>query len=346
MVSSCTAVLSGSSVSDTVFLSLNPATGNLEFGYNGAETITLTGSALCALVPGSINYTGPVALYTPLTVTASNWPLTAVPAYGISPNTIAPGPGLASAQNPINGTQTISTDPSVTPRYFVGSGAPAIGCTAGRDFYTDTTAFAQYFCKAANVWLASGGGSGGTDSSYRYIPTASGIINYGSSLPQIGAGWTWDGIAASAIENSVNQMAGLRIANATGAHYAYTIVTVPVGWTGTVNLRSHHILTVATSGTGTGTHTYSVSCIVPGTTVMYGAAPTFSGASAVGFNITTAGLSTVDTYSYSGLTCNPGTLGSPTGAMMLIRIVRASTGTATDDTILLGFEVSLPHTVQ
>jgi hypothetical protein len=194
-----------------------------------------------------------------------------------------------------------------------------------------------------NPQTASGGG-GVTDSSYIYFPAATGAANYGAGA-FISSGWVWDGTTISTTY-SAGSLAGLRIANTGGTHYAYMTSRVPVGWTGTVNVLSHYILYPLSSGTGTGTHTYSFSCITPGTTSLGSTFPVFSGATAVNFNQTVIYVDNVDSVSYGGLTCSPGTLGSPTGALIVIQVVRASTGTATDDTVLLGFDVAMPHTVQ
>ncbi len=60
------------------------------------------------------------------------------------------GVGVAIAGN------VISTDDTVIPFYVTGSGAPTISCTAGRDYYVDTTSSSLYFCKAANTWQGVG----------------------------------------------------------------------------------------------------------------------------------------------------------------------------------------------
>jgi len=80
----------------------------------------------------------------------------------LSRNVIAAGPGVSSASNPITGIQTLSTDPTQIPRYFAGSGAPSLTCTAGRDFYTDRTNQHLYFCYSLNTWKQADGG-GRTD---------------------------------------------------------------------------------------------------------------------------------------------------------------------------------------
>jgi len=46
----------------------------------------------------------------------------------------------------------LGVDDAIVPMYYVGSGAPAIDCMAGRDFYVDTTAGSLYFCRGSGQW--------------------------------------------------------------------------------------------------------------------------------------------------------------------------------------------------
>lgn len=50
------------------------------------------------------------------------------------------------------GLATCRTDDAVVPFYVSGSGVPAYACQTGRDFYTDTSTGALYFCRATNTW--------------------------------------------------------------------------------------------------------------------------------------------------------------------------------------------------
>lgn len=50
------------------------------------------------------------------------------------------------------GLATCRTDDAVVPFYVSSSGAPAYACQTGRDFYTDTSSGALYFCRATNTW--------------------------------------------------------------------------------------------------------------------------------------------------------------------------------------------------
>jgi len=147
-----TGTLSGTSASGTVFWYLSPSQV-LTAGHNSAATLTC--SAGCSVASG-ILYFPPDA--TPLwqtTFTANVWgainPAMDKRAF-LSRNVIAPGSGVSSASDPTTGIQTLSTDPTIVPRYFTGSGAPASTCTAGRDFYTDTGGAHLYFCSSTNTW--------------------------------------------------------------------------------------------------------------------------------------------------------------------------------------------------
>jgi hypothetical protein len=49
---------------------------------------------------------------------------------------------------------SIATEDAMVPVYYGGTGAPAIDCTAGRDYYVDTSAGALYYCKTNGNWQA------------------------------------------------------------------------------------------------------------------------------------------------------------------------------------------------
>lgn len=59
-----------------------------------------------------------------------------------------PGDGIALVG------YTISVDSAVVPQYLIGSGVPAMPCSAGRDIYTDTAGGDLYFCATENTWQA------------------------------------------------------------------------------------------------------------------------------------------------------------------------------------------------
>lgn len=175
-----------------------------------------------------------------------------------------------------------------------------------------------------------------TDSSYfRYWA--------GSSAPNLGnfpAPWLTDS-SALAISGNGMPFTGFRIAKAGGAHYAYMGVRVPTGWTGAVNLKSFYSLQFSSTGTGTGTHDYALSCQTPGTFDWSGSI-TWASTVAVNFNITTHSLGATDAPAFSGASLPS----CSAGDIMLLRIIRESGGTAADDTNLMYFDISLPHTVQ
>lgn len=72
--------------------------------------------------------------------------------------------GADGASTIINGTgidisavgsqYTVSTSQATTPQYSTGAGAPSGACTAGKDYYLDTTGQAMYFCSATDTWKA------------------------------------------------------------------------------------------------------------------------------------------------------------------------------------------------
>lgn len=191
-----------------------------------------------------------------------------------------------------------------------------------------------------NVTFSS---NGSIDSSFQYYPTASLAIGTGF----VAMGWTSDTGLIAAYGNS--GFYAISIAKATGAHFAYVPVRIPVGWNGTVKVRSNFYMAANSTGTGTGNHDYSLACYVPGTTDVYTAGLSWQTPVVVAFNVTSFTAGAVDIPVFSGgsiPSCSPGTLGSETGALLFIRIIRENNGTATDDTKLFGFEVALPHTVQ
>jgi hypothetical protein len=96
------------------------------------------------------------------------------------------------------GLATCRTDDAVVPFYVSGSGAPSYACQTGRDFYTDTSAGALYFCRATNTWqlLARRGISVRTSTDTRtatglfagVTPIAANTINAGAVIESEWAG--------------------------------------------------------------------------------------------------------------------------------------------------------------
>jgi len=161
LTSGATVTISGTSSNDTVYwYELNSI---LYVGMNGAETLTCSG---CTIASGITAFPADsVPLWT-TTIHSNVWDTItkAMDQRSIySRNVIVAGQGIASTPSAISGAQTLTTDPVTVPRYFTGSGAPSGNCTAGRDFYTDTTGLNLYFCDATNTWKqANGGGSAPT----------------------------------------------------------------------------------------------------------------------------------------------------------------------------------------
>jgi hypothetical protein len=153
MTTPVTGTLTGTSANGTVFWYLS-SSQVLTAGHNSAATLTC--SAGCTVVSGITSLPADATPLWQTTFTANVWdvinPATMDKRAFLSRNVIAPGSGVSSASDPTTGVQTLSTDPTIVPRYFTGSGAPAGSCTAGRDLYTDTSGAHFYFCSATNVW--------------------------------------------------------------------------------------------------------------------------------------------------------------------------------------------------
>ena len=153
MTTPVTVALSGSSTNGTVFWYLSPSQG-FTAGHNSAATLTCP--AGCTVDTGITAFPPDATPLWQTTFTANAWdainPVTMDKRAFLSRNVIAPGPGVSSASDPTTGIQTLSTDPTIAPRYFTGSSAPAGSCTAGRDFYTDTSGAHLYFCSSTNTW--------------------------------------------------------------------------------------------------------------------------------------------------------------------------------------------------
>jgi len=153
MTAPATLTLSGVSASGTVFWYLSPSQV-LTAGHN--STATLTCSAGCTIATGITSFPPDATPLWQTTFAANVWdainPATMDRRAFLSRNVIAPGSGVSSASDPTTGIQTLSTDPTIVPRYFTGSGAPTGNCTAGRDLYTDTSGVHLYFCSSTNTW--------------------------------------------------------------------------------------------------------------------------------------------------------------------------------------------------
>jgi hypothetical protein len=148
-----TATISGAGANGTVFWYLSSAQV-MTAGHNSAATLSC--SAGCSVATGITSFPPDSVPLWQTTFTANVWdvitPSTMDRRAIFSRNVIAAGSGVSSAFDPTTGIQTVSTDPTLTPRYFSGSGAPALTCAAGRDFYTDKTNLHLYFCDAVNTW--------------------------------------------------------------------------------------------------------------------------------------------------------------------------------------------------
>jgi hypothetical protein len=156
MTTPVTVTLSGAVTSGTVFWYLS-SSQIMTAGHNSAATLSC--SAGCSVATGITAFPPDSLPLFQTTFTANAWDVINPPTMDkraiYSRNVIASGQGVASAYDPTTGIQTLSTDPTLVPRYFAGSGAPALTCSTGRDFYVDTTAQLLYFCSGLNTWKQS-----------------------------------------------------------------------------------------------------------------------------------------------------------------------------------------------
>lgn len=114
---------------------------------------------------------------------------------------------------------TISTDPATTPKFSAGAGPPTATCSAGREFYRDSSNLRLYNCSATNVW---------------------------SEIARISSG---SGAPSAAACDSASEVGTLyyRTDNAAGAASLYTCASD--GWTVGVGVVHVHSVADLTSGT-------------------------------------------------------------------------------------------------
>ena len=153
MTNPATLTLSGTVTSATVYWYLSPAQV-LTAGHNSVATLTC--SQGCKVASGITAFPADSVPLWQTTFASNAWdaiaPATMDKRAFLSRNVIAPGDGIASVADSATGAQILSTDPTIVPRYFTGSGAPSMNCTAGRDFFIDTSGAHLYFCSSANTW--------------------------------------------------------------------------------------------------------------------------------------------------------------------------------------------------
>lgn len=200
-----TVTLSGISNSGTVYWYITSA-GVLTAGHNTSTTLTGSGIFIATGITGFPVGSKPLWV---TTFTANVWDaivyLTMDKRGIISGYEVAAGSGISMLPSPIDGTVTVSTDPTVVPRYFTGAGAPGISCTTGRDFYTDTMNLNLYFCDALNTWKLSG--NAGTVTSVSFTgglisvanPTGAAAMTVAGTsggIPYFSGAATWESSAA------------------------------------------------------------------------------------------------------------------------------------------------------
>lgn len=198
MTAPVTATLSGASFGGTVFWYLSSAQ-ILTAGHNSATTVTC--SAGCNVVTGIIAFPPDSVPLWATTFTGNAWDTINIASMDFravySRDVIAPGSGISSANNPSTGVQTISTDPNQVPRYFGGSGAPSMNCTAARDWYTSSSPVHLYWCSATNTWTQVDGGGSSTSTITHYFPISyyiNGALQYNILTAEVtGQHWTVTG---------------------------------------------------------------------------------------------------------------------------------------------------------
>ncbi|MCC6293393.1 MAG: hypothetical protein IT164_12145 [Bryobacterales bacterium] len=66
------------------------------------------------------------------------------------------GGAITAGQGVVVAGGTVSIDDTVIPYYLTGTGAPAVSCSPGRDFYLDTATGMLHVCWATDLWRAVG----------------------------------------------------------------------------------------------------------------------------------------------------------------------------------------------
>ncbi len=160
--SACTATLSGTSASGTIYAYLS-GDGTFMIGHATAATLTCGGWVVVSAV--SAFPADALPLFT-ATFSSNAWNSNSITPYRrlLGRDPYVAGDGLTSSNNSATGITTLQVDSAQIPRYFTGSAVPSQNCMQGRDFYLNTTSAALYQCTAANTWAAVGGGGGGSTS--------------------------------------------------------------------------------------------------------------------------------------------------------------------------------------
>jgi hypothetical protein len=278
LVAGATATLSGTSVGGTnqawwYYDSLF----TLTLGHNAATTVTCSG---CTTVTGITGFPADSIPLWNTTFTSLAWnsivPATMDRRRAQTGSDVVAGPGNAQSDDPTTGIRTISTDPTLTPRYFTGSGTPALSCTAGRDFYTDTTGMQLYFCDATNTWKSANSAGtmivplplAGTDLSRGYYP-GPGVMTNGTFANAL----TYTGPGAI---GSSPQTVGISLIVATPSRYVKAEIMASPTWSaasGTVDF-SVTIEEGATNTTGSWNLTGYVGCQAVGAIPTFGTGTT------------------------------------------------------------------------
>jgi hypothetical protein len=308
--------LSGTPATSTIFWYISSA-GVLTAGHNSAATLTCSG---CTVVTGVVAFpTDSDPLWQTTftsnvfdTVVLSTMDKRAV--YSQGP-VVAAGSGVASSV--IGSIQTLSTDPTVVPRYFVGSGAPGGTCTAGRDFYTDTTGLNLYFCDATNTWKQSNGGSS-TVTEMHTFPACSVLSTSGPAVLQGGWETVTTGVTLNGLGGSLSNPCGMIFSTSGTAEARFSYWLNP-NWSGTVKLT---LATESLAGAGV-VNTWSVktACVATAGTWV---GPSYNPPQS--FTITSNASNNVVVFgSISSLTM----IGCSPGNILLVDVTKTDTNAAT-----------------
>jgi hypothetical protein len=270
VTSSATATIGGTPSNDTAYFYLSATnTPPLTVGYSGGETIACSG---CLAAPGITGFPldgSAIPLYS-VAISGNVWASTEVSARGIyNKEFIQPQQGIVVSPDPVSGAVNVQIDSTVVPRYFTGAGAPSITCTAGRDFYTDTTNLNLHFCDNTNTWKQANGAGTYTQSFVlARFSTGPGAQSQDTSSCCSGAG----ALAASGPNSISYQTAGDILAATDWVMVEKRASHTWSGAAGTIDLSLTAINFDGIPAAGTWNLNFYVGCAVPNAQFTYGTA--------------------------------------------------------------------------
>ena len=240
-----TATLSGTSVGSTAqawwYFS---SSLQLTVGHNSASTITC--SAGCVVVTGITGFPPDSTHLWNTSFISLAWSAiveSTMDKRTLRNTVIAAGSGVSNAYDHATGIQTLSTDPTITPRYFAGSGSPTSAgyttCTAGRDIYSDTTGAHFWWCDATNTWKQSDGISGTDVQNFPLASYTEGLSGWtpGPVYTSSGVSSVWSLNTGPGAVGTIKSNIGVRLPSAT--QFLYVAKTALPTWSaaaGTVDV--------------------------------------------------------------------------------------------------------------